>query len=66
MVRAVWVLKTKTSQEQQQELYPLLDHADARLVKNLVQAFREIKITSFIELLEHLRHRAYLEAADCV
>ena len=31
----VWVLRNKTSQqeEQQAELYPLLDHAAARLVK---------------------------------
>ena len=29
-----WVLRTKTSQQEQQEqLYPLLDHAAARLVK---------------------------------
>ena len=30
----VWVLRTKTSQEEQQQLYLLLDHAATRLVKN--------------------------------
>ena len=33
MVRVVWVLRTKASQEQQ-ELDPSLDHAAARLRKN--------------------------------
>ena len=33
-VRVVWVLMTKTSHEEQQEPYPLLDHAAARLKLN--------------------------------
>ena len=33
-----WVLRTKTSHQEQEELYPLLDHAAARLVKKLFAA----------------------------
>ena len=36
----VWVLRTKTSQVEQQKLDPLLDHAAARLVKKAMDILR--------------------------
>ena len=44
-VGVVWVLRTKTSQQQEEEqLYPLLDHTTGRLVKNELHRMCSIQL----------------------